>query len=333
MRDSSSTPEAGLAPTVPVYRYVPERVRFRWREWDPALVQSPQDLPPYLILGGLDAASFSRSADGWSARWQGLDSDSHLGVAYRRDVGLWEVRQTWRGLEGGVAVCPASRPLEEVIACVLNATFPRNWASAARQHLEAAYHITYIEQPNHVSYVFGIPDGALRTIAFPIPPHALRQAGQWLHDSIGGSNLTYPVVAEARPAVQIIHYADGEAGMSETPSRPTGEPMVHEMGLFAPAEPVREVMQDGSVVWTRRRHVYCVLIGVPFAGLTDLLGRLARADGPIRSRVDTSPRFEERPWVLPAGIEIQARSMGLSDNRRTTRSTLQFAAPDHVRRP
>ena len=60
--------QSELPSSVPLFRYAPDRVRFSWRDLNPALVRSAADLPQYLILGDLDPSTFECSAGGWSAR-------------------------------------------------------------------------------------------------------------------------------------------------------------------------------------------------------------------------------------------------------------------------
>ena len=106
---------SGLAHPIPLARYAPRREPFSWRDWDPARVRSAADLPQYLILGALDHASFVQSADGWRARWQGIDHDTHLDVAWQPEAGRWDVRQAWRGEAGGFALFETRVPLDKVI--------------------------------------------------------------------------------------------------------------------------------------------------------------------------------------------------------------------------
>lgn len=57
--------QSELPRSVPLFRYAPDRVRFSWRDWDPALVRSGADLPQYLILG-----IGSLSLSGLENQWQ-----------------------------------------------------------------------------------------------------------------------------------------------------------------------------------------------------------------------------------------------------------------------
>jgi hypothetical protein len=106
MTHSVSERQSELPRFIPLCRYAPDRAPFSWQDWSPILVKSATDLPQYLILGRLEPSSFQISAGGWSARWQGTEDDTHFDVTYRAEVGQWEVRQTWRGLEGGFSVYP-----------------------------------------------------------------------------------------------------------------------------------------------------------------------------------------------------------------------------------
>jgi len=106
---------------------------------------------------------------------------------------------------------------------------------------------------------------------------------------------------------------------------------VVETGLVPQGFPVREVANDGSAAWTLRREIYFLFIGLPFAGLTDFLSRMASANGPIRNAADPDFRFELRPIVIPAAFELQTESLALWDMARTTRSFLQFGSPGQTK--
>ena len=119
--------QSGLPHSIPLFRYAPMRGAFSWRAWNPAAVRFAADLPSYLILGDLDRSTFERSASGWSARWQGTERDTYFDVAYCATTEHYEVRQTWRGVDGGFAFYQARVPLDKVIGQGLNLEFPREW--------------------------------------------------------------------------------------------------------------------------------------------------------------------------------------------------------------
>ena len=101
------------------------------------------------------------------------------------------------------------------------------------------------------------------------------------------------------------------------------------MGLFPLNFPVRETADDGSSAWTLRRNIYVIFIGIPFAGLTDLLDKLASNHGPIRHTNDPELRIELQPFIIPAAFEIQVNSFSYFDKNKTTRSFWQFEREGH----
>lgn len=319
--------QSELPRSVPLFRYAPERVNFSWRDWDPALVRSASDIPQYLILGKLDPSSFRTSASGWSARWQGTEEQTHFTVAYKADVGRWEIRQIWCGLDGGFSIYPTRIPLDKVIGMALYSEFPSNWDSAAKSQLESAYQVTVVEQPQNAFTFCGIPDGAMRTVILPIAVRNLRPVRQWLQDLIKDSPLAYPINVEAKLVFQALNYLEGMAPAWTTQEAVAFNQSVMETGLAPFGFPVREAANDGSAAWTLRREMYFLFIGLPFAGLTDLLSRMAIENGPIRTSSDPDLRFELRPIVVPAAFEVLTESLALWDKPRTTRSFLQFTSP------
>jgi len=279
-----------------------------------------------LILGELDADSFEISTLGWSARWQGIEHDTHFDVVYKATGDCYVISQTWRGLHGSSSYSPARVPLDKSIAQTLYMRFPINWDQAAKVQLEAEYQLTLVEQPEDLATFCFIPDGAFRTIAFPIAVRNLRPVRQWIQDSIARSPLPYPVTVEAKLVFQALNYLEGEAPEWTTQEAVALHQSLIETGL-APHGLVREVGNDGWAAWTLRREIYYLFIALPFAGLTDFLKRMASENGSIRTKSDPSLRFELRPLVIPAAYEMQTESMALWDGPpRTTRLFLQFAS-------
>jgi hypothetical protein len=319
--------QAELPRSIPLFRYAPDRVQFSWQDWDPAAVRSAGDLPQYLILGNLDPSSFDKLEGGWSARWRGMEDNTYLEVAYKAGDGRWVVSQTWRGIDGGSSFYSTQTPLNEVIGLGLYGQFPRNWDSTAKTQLETEYQVAVIEQPENVYTICGIPDGALRTIVFPIAVSDFRPIRRWLQDSVDHSPLTYPITVEAKFVKQALNYLEGKAPEWTTQEAIVFNQSMEETGLIPHGFPVREVSDDGSAAWTLRREIYFLFIGLPFAGLNDFLKRMSTENGPIRTASDPELRFELRPFVIPAGFEMQTESFAFWDQARTTRSFLMFS-PD-----
>ncbi len=330
MTNSIIGSQSELPRCIPLFRYAPNRATSPLRDLDPRSVRSPKDLPPYLILGELDADSFEISPVGWSARWQGIEHDTHFDVVYKATGDCYVISQTWRGLHGSSSYSSARVPLDKSIAQTLYMRFPINWDQAAKAQLEAEYQLTLVEQPEDLATFCFIPDGAFRTIAFPIAVRNLRPVRQWLQESIARSPLAYPVSVEAKLIFQAINYIEGKAPEWTTQAAVAFNQSVIETGLAPHGFPVREVANDGSAAWTLRRDIYYVFIGLPFAGLTDFLKRMASENGSIRTTSAPSQRFELRPVVIPVGFEVQTESMTLWDDPRTTRSFLKFASKDSL---
>lgn len=316
--------QSELPRSVPLFRYFPDRIRFSWQDWDPALVRSVKDIPGYLILGDLDKSTFQLSPGGWSARWQGKENDTYFDVAYMSSARRWEVRQTWRGLDGGFSSYPARISLDKLICQALYMQFPNNWDRAAKLQLESVYQVTVVEQPENAYSFCGVPDGAFRTIVFPIAVSNLRPMRQWLQGVIDEYPLAYPIDVEAKLVFQALNYLEGKAPEWTAQPVTAFKHSVMETGLAPNGFPVLEKASDGSASWTLRREVYFLFISLPFAGLTDFLNRMASKSGPIRTSTDPDFRFELRPIVIPAAFEMQTESLVLWDKERTTRSFLKF---------
>ena len=324
--------QVDLPRSIPLFQYVPDRLSFSWEEWNPSLVRTAADLPQYLILGNLDPSTFQLSPAGWSARWQGTEDDTYFDVAYKAEKRQWEVHQIWCGLDGGFGIFGAGIPLNKIIGPTLYLKFPSHWDQEAKLWLESTYQITLVEQPEDAYTLCGIPDGAFRTIVFPLAVYNLRPVREWIQDIVDESPLAYPVYVEAKLIFQALNYLEGKAPEWTTREAVVFDHSVKETGLAPLGFPVREVASDGSAAWTLRREIYFLFIRLPFAGLTDFLSRMASTDGPIRTTEDPDFRFELRPIVISAGLELQTESMAFWDRGRATRSLLQFALPTDVKR-
>lgn len=314
-----------LPPSIPLMRYTPSRNNFSFKDWKPQSVKTVDDLPPYLILGLIDRQSFRFDSEGWSAQWQGTERDTQFEVNYKAAAGRWEIRQTWCGLDGGYSVYPVTVPLDKVIGQALNTKFPGNWEREAKKRIEQDYQIHVVEQPENLYAFFGIPDGAFRTIAFPVSVRNLRPLVQWLAAVDRELGLPFPVNAEAKLLLQVVNYVEGKAPQWTTQAPINFNQSVKEIALVPYGLPVREAAEDGTAAWTLRRNAYFVFVNVPFAGLTDFLEQMSNSTGPVRRTSDPTLRVELRPVVFPAGFEVQAESVTVWDGERTTRSYIKFA--------
>lgn len=313
-----------LPRTIGLGRHIPERREFCFDAFDPANVDSVSDLPPYLILGELDVASCHFSSTGWAARWQGRDCDTHFDVTYKRKEHRFEIRQIWCGLDGGFSTYPASVPLPKLIGMTLYMEFPEIWDTKAKEVFENRYQLTYIShQPDCASPCF-IPDGAFKTIAFPIGAYSLKSVFDRLLSISDSHDLTYPFNAYSCPLFQAVNYLEGRApDWTSEPDKVIKNSLL-ETGFVPLEPPVREKASDGTAAWTLRRETYVVFIGVPFAGLTDILERLCSPEGPIRYRSDAALQFEMQPVIFASGIEVTSESIFFWNREGTTRCFWAF---------
>ena len=322
-----------LQDTLPNYiqllRYGPTRRRFSWGSQKAAAVRKPTDLPPYLILGNLDENTFRLTSSGWSARWQGLEDNTYFDATFKADHTRYEFHQVWQGIDGGCGFCSSEASPEEAVVRFPFLKLSPSWESALKTELERKYHLSFVERPEEMVTPFCSPDGFFFTIAFPAAVCEVRQIQRLLKDIVAKSPLGYPVSMAARRVVQVVNYPEGKAPVWTREPMTVFNQSLLETGLMPWSLPVRETANDGSAAWTLRREVYFVFINLPFAGLTDLLGRISGKSGHIRTTSAQPLRFEWWPILMHAGFEVQAESIALFDRARTTRSFLKFALPGH----
>jgi hypothetical protein len=242
------------------------------------------------------------------------------------------VGQTWQAIDGGSSYFSARTPLNQVIAQGLYAQFPDSWDRAAKTKLEEEYQVSFFEQPKDAYTFCGIPDGAFRTIVAPIAVGHFRQIHQWLKASAERFELNYPVTAEAKLLFQAVNFLEGKAPDWTSQEGVVFNQSLLETGLVPQGLPVREEGNDGSAAWTLRRQIYFMHITMPFCWLTDFLQQMSTENGPIRAASDPELRFDLRPFVIPAGFEMQSESLAFWDHTRTTRSFIQFNSPESEKR-
>lgn len=318
--------QAEVPRSIHLLRYLPRRRDFDWRGLDAAAVRSADDLPPYLVLGPLDTASFRLSDEGWSARWQGTEADTWFELRHDAARQQWVARDQWRGLDGCVSHFNTRIPLPVMIGQGMYGRSAGNWDSAVKSLLEATYQLKVVEPQENAPGFCGIPDGPLRTIAFPMAVCALRGFRDRLQACLLEWQVPYPVVADASLSYQGVCVHEGEATGWTEGTQPAEAFLrsVRETGLQASGHPRREQAPGKPTTWTQSRELYMVFLSLPFAGLTDLLQRLASSDGPIRRVLDPALRFEWRPLVLLAGYEHLAADIAYGDEPRTTLVYLRF---------
>lgn len=311
---------AKLPQVIGLGRYAPSRQNFSFRDFDPTRVRDTDDLPPYLVLGILDRSNCHFSGDGWSARWQGREVNTHFDITYKAKEKEYAICQTWCGTDGGAAIYPASLPIGQIITQALYMKFPSSWEKRAKEILEDEFQLTYVGHQGDMASFCGIPDGAFRVISFPVAAERLKTVFDVLSRTSKTLALPYPFYAYARPIFQVINFREGLAADWTADPSAVFDKSVRDTGLIPHGIPIREVAPDGSAAWTLRRVTYVVVLNLPFAGLTDFLERLESADGPVRRRNRSSMGFDVQPIIFPSGLEEQSQSLVYWDREQTTRS-------------
>lgn len=96
--DQTTTKGEPLPEVVPLVRHVPSRISFDWKRFRPESVGAVTDLPPYLVLGRVDTASFMHNHDVWQAtRRVPEGGDGWLRVELKAITGRYRLEQSWNG--------------------------------------------------------------------------------------------------------------------------------------------------------------------------------------------------------------------------------------------
>lgn len=276
-----------------------------YRKTPLAEVCVPEELPPYLLLGSLDRASFQSAEAGWSARWVGAATDTFVEAKYERATRQLQLRQVWRGVDGGRSFVPTDDFGRGVQ--MLYMPFPEVWDHAIAPRLEGAYRLKYVLQQQDQASFTGIPDGGFKTICVPVPIARLTTLHQCFSNL--GSDPEFAVPAGGRLELRfsaVNHVTGRGPRWTEDPDRLFAASF-DANGLLPLGPPQLEQAQDGSSAWTVRRLVYLAFIQVPFAGAEFLVERLAE-HGLIRRRTEDEerePGVEFDALVAPSAIDLQ----------------------------
>lgn len=260
-------------------RYVPERPSYRKTALEQ--VRSPEELPPYMLLGQLDRRTFRSTEDEWAARWVGERSDTYVEARVDRSKRWLELSQTWRGLYGGTSYMPADGFGRAVQGLYMG--FPALWDNEAKARLEEQYWLKYLRQDKESLSMAGVPDGGFKTICVPLPVYRLQDCWNCLVALAGGAEFQTPFMTRLDLRMGAVNYVT-----SKSPTW-TAKPMelflrtFDAVGLTPIEMPKLETAKDGSSAMTVRRWVYIAHVGVPFAGLFGMVDALASC-GLIRER-------------------------------------------------
>jgi hypothetical protein len=125
----------GLPPVIGLPRCLPHRPAYRKTALGEVL--AAEELPPYLLLGSLDRSTFQCSDMGWSARRVGDVPETYVEAKFDRRERQLQLRQVWRGIDGGYSITPAD-DFGHVIQ-LLYLPFPESWDRAMAGRLELRF--------------------------------------------------------------------------------------------------------------------------------------------------------------------------------------------------
>ena len=155
----------------------------------------PDELPPYLLLGRLDRASFHSEEATWSARWVGAEPDTYVEANFERAVRRLQLSQVWHGVDGGRSFVRADDFGRAVQMLYL--PFPSVWDHAIAPRLESVYRLKYVPQQQDQHGFTGIPDGGFKTICVPVPVALLATMRECFAQLSSDPELTVPFAGVA----------------------------------------------------------------------------------------------------------------------------------------
>jgi hypothetical protein len=318
----------GLPPVIGLPRCLPVRPACRKTPLGEVLV--PDELPPYLLLGNLDRGTFQSSEAGWSARWIGDAPETYVDAKYDRGQRQLDLRQVWRGIDGGYSNTTADdfgRAIQ-----LLYLRFPESWDSAMAKRLEASYRLKYAAQQTDEVGFTGIPDGGFKTICVPVPVRQLAELHRCFEDMSGDPRLKAPASGRLELRFGTINYVVGKSpAWTQDPGRLFAATF-DACGFMPLGLPQLEHAKDGSSAWTVRRLIYLASIGVPFAGVEFVVERLAER-GLIKRRAadaESASDIEFDAFVGPCAIDVQGRSVAWMDAQSTRRVFYQLNSDEEL---
>jgi hypothetical protein len=280
------------------------------------------------MLGARDDGSFRADADGWSIAWRGLEPQTAFEWRYQRSTDTNRVSQTWRGIDGGMAMHPARAPIELVIG-TLYQPFPERWDAAAQSLHTSNFRLVYVAEPEPERSFVCFPDGSFKTIVVPLCVDRVeRFAEDWVR-RVRTAHLPVPLsthLMRIRCDATDVHDCHGVGDHAG----PLVGRCERQTGCRPELPPQRVRVLDDRPAWQIERNLPCAVITVSFAGLTPALLMLDDAGVLTDSREPFLLRDDRpdgaAPLVLPAalanGVQITLWSPDQSMRVRWTLTNL-----------
>ncbi len=288
----------------------------------PNKVQSATDLPVRLYLGSLIENTFHKSDEGWDVRYEDFDSDTYVNLEYRQARDQLVARFTWKGIYGISVGCRANN--WKALTLQWSMWFPEDWDEGAKQDIEAGFNAQYVAKPDKSPSMTGFPDGARRTLIFPLPSYRLNELTGLL-DALDSDKTIAAVVSVAAVMTQNrVDYIQGRC--EDVPDTP--EELARQSrkltGLPCHGLPEVSTVEDSQKVLTINRWIYLVHIGCTFRDLMRVM--LHCQDQDLIGMADLNCTPSEYPhgmewtaFVLPGGFECMDIRPQYVDRARTRR--------------
>lgn len=222
-------------------------------------VHLPTDLPPWWVLGELDAAAFESTEERWVARWANPSARSSIHLQYHRASGRARLRHQFLGSElFEIRACEAEL---EGLARRLLEPVPLSWDEALRTAL-LPWRVDL--PPRYSGSRWMLPFGPLLTLVVPVPYGEIPRLQALLAARVAntpadrctglvgftGCSLRYD---DSRRPHWFTSVNDAEA--------------LFRKSTHLPAR-VREFpLRDGRPGWFVERPVYLALLVIPMAGI------------------------------------------------------------------
>lgn len=222
-------------------------------------VRLPSDLPPWWVVGELDAAAFESTEERWVARWADPVARSSIALQYHRASGRARLRHQFLGSEPfEIRACEAEL---EGLALRLLEPVPLSWDEALRKAL-LPWRVDL--PPRYSGSRWMLPLGPLLTLVVPVAygeiPRLQALVAARVADTpadrctglVGftGSSVRYD---DSRRPSWFTSVDDAEALFRKSTNLPAR---------------VREYpLRDGRPGWFVERPIYLALLVVPMAGI------------------------------------------------------------------
>jgi hypothetical protein len=261
-------------------------------EVDLRRIERVEQLPPRLLMGYRDDASFSRTGDGFEVTYS-LNGERVLELRLRGDQLWW--RQWWHGLDGGMGAGPADQP--DFITRGGLPLFP-SWQDEIERELHALGNFEWARQHSDALLIAGLPDGVLVQVAFPTDGSALDELAAFYQDLWAEPTLRVrPIAYVLFTSLPVTHRWSPQAAPEAPQSwaRHFWQTYSDGLGLQQPFPGAPKATGDGGTEITTAREGFLHVAMLPFRDLLPFAERLV-VHGLVADHRFEDRRSDEPGW-------------------------------------